>query len=59
MKKMILSIVACLVLILGAAIAWCFYLDVLAAGLFASAIIPSCLFEAGRKEYLNEPEEWN
>lgn len=50
MKKMILSAVACLVLVAGAAVAFCSYRDVLASVLFVSAIIPSCLFEQGRQE---------
>ena len=51
MKKMILSIIACMALVFGSIIAWCCYKDILAAILFICAIIPSCLFEEGRKEY--------
>ena len=51
MKKMILSILACMALEFGSIIAWCYYLDVLAGFLFICAIIPSCRFEEGRKEY--------
>lgn len=51
MKKMILSILACMALVFGSIIAWCCYKDILAAFLFTCALIPSCLFEEGRKEY--------
>ena len=51
MKKMIISIVACIVLMLGAFTAWACYKDVLATALFIAALIPSCLFEQGRQEY--------
>ena len=51
MKKMIISIVACFGLLFAAFLAWASYHDFLAAVLFASAMIPSCLFEQGRQEY--------
>ncbi len=51
MKKMILSILACVALVFGSLIAWCCYKDLLAGFLFVCALIPSCLFEEGRKEY--------
>lgn len=51
MKKMIISLLACMALTLASFIAWSFYKDILAAFLFMCAIIPSCLFEQGRQEY--------
>ena len=48
---MILSIIATLALVLGAFVAWNFHLDLLAAFLFVSAIVPSCAFEEYRKKY--------
>jgi len=51
MKKMILSIFLCTVLVAASAISYCCYMDVLAAGLLVAALIPSCLFEEGRKQY--------
>lgn len=53
MKKMIISIVACAALMLGAFCAWAVYRDILAAFLFILALVPSCLFEEGRREYFN------
>jgi len=52
MKKMILSVVACAALMLGAFWAWAVYRDILAAFLLILALVPSCLFEEGRQEYL-------
>lgn len=51
MKKMFISLIACMALMLGAFIAWACYKDVLATVLFIGALIPSCLFEQGRQEY--------
>ena len=51
MKKMIVSIIACMALMFGAFYAWACYKDVLATILFICALIPSCLFEQGRQEY--------
>ena len=51
MKKMIISLVALFALVSGAIAAWLCYQDVLAAGLLMSSLIPSCLFEEGRKEF--------
>lgn len=48
---MILSILACMVLMLASFIAWSCYHDILAAFLFMCALVPSCLFEQGRQEY--------
>ena len=53
MKKMIVSVVACAALMLGAFWAWASYRDILAALLLILALVPSCLFEAGRQEHLN------
>jgi len=50
MKKMIISIIACMALMSGAFFAWACYKDVLATILFIGALIPSCLFEQGRQE---------
>jgi len=50
MKKMIISVVACAALMLGAFWAWASYRDILAALLFILALVPSCLFEQGRQE---------
>ena len=54
MKKMVLSVVACLALEAGAFVAWMNYHDVLCVFLFALALIPSCLFEVGRREWKGE-----
>ena len=51
MKKMIISLIACMVLMFGAFIAWACYKDILATVLFIGALIPSCYFEQGRQEY--------
>ena len=51
MKKMILSIILCVALMLGAFVAWSCYKDLLALLLFCAALVPSCLFEEGRQEY--------
>ena len=51
MKKMIISMIACMALVLGSLVAFELYIDWLAALLFLLAFIPSCLFEEGRKEY--------
>jgi len=51
MKKMIVSILACMVLVFGSLVAFEHYADWLACLLFLGALIPSCLFEEGRKEY--------
>lgn len=53
MKKMIVSVVACAALMLGAFWAWAVYRDILAALLLILALVPSCLFEQGRQEYFN------
>ncbi len=53
MKKMIVSVVACAALMLGAFWAWAVYRDILAAFLLILALVPSCLFEEGRREYSN------
>ena len=53
MKKMIVSVVACAALMLGAFWAWAVYRDILAAFLLILALVPSCLFEQGRQEYFN------
>ena len=54
MKKMILSVVACAALMLGAFWAWASYRDILAASLFILALVPSCLFEEGRQERMSD-----
>ena len=54
MKKMVLSLLALVLLVGGALWAYENYHDVLAAGLFMCALIPSCLFEEGRKELKGE-----
>ena len=54
MKKMVFSVLALLLLLGGALWAYENYHDVLAAGLFVSSLIPSVLFEAGRKEWKGE-----
>ena len=54
MKKMFLSALACFALMLGAVVAFCAYLDVLAALLLVLAFIPSLAFEEGRKEYVEQ-----
>lgn len=54
MKKMIFSVLALLVLMAGALWAFENYHDVLAAGLFMSCLIPSVIFEEGRKEWKGE-----
>ena len=54
MTKMVFSILACVLLIAGSLWAFENYHDVLAAGLFVSSIIPSVLFEQGRKEWKGE-----
>lgn len=54
MKKMVISVLALLALLAGALVAYENYHDVLAAGLFMCALIPSCLFEEGRKELKGE-----
>lgn len=51
MKKMIISIIACMALEFGSLVAFELYIDWLAALLFILALIPSCLFEEGRQEY--------
>ena len=56
MKKMIISILACMLLVLASFIAWSCYHDILAAFLFACALVPSCLFEQGRQEYKESHE---
>ena len=53
MKKMIVSVVACAALMLGAFWAWASYRDILAALLLILALVPSCLFEEGRQEHIN------
>lgn len=70
MKKMIISIIACFAMVFGAFVLYacayelsaffhCHYkvFDVLAAALFMGAIIPSALFEEGRKEYVNSRDD--
>ena len=52
MKKMILSLVACVALVFSGMVAWCCYRDILAALLFILALVPSCLFEQGRQEHM-------
>lgn len=47
---MVLSILACIALVLAALYAFCCYMDWLACLLFLCALIPSCLFEEGRRE---------
>ena len=59
MKKMIISILACMALEFGSLVAWELYIDWLAALLFMLALIPSCLFEEGRKEYKASKENGN
>ena len=54
MKKMVFSVLACVTLVVGALVAFENYHDVLAAGLFILALVPSCLFEEGRKEWRGE-----
>ena len=54
MKKMIISVLAILALLAGALVAYETYHDVLAAGLFMSCLVPSVLFEQGRKEWKGE-----
>lgn len=54
MKKMVISVLALLALMAGALVAYETYHDVLAAGLFMLALVPSCLFEEGRKEMKGE-----
>ena len=54
MKKMVLSLVACLALVGCAFLAFEKYHDVLAAVLFVCSFIPSCLFEEARKERKGE-----
>ena len=51
MKKMILAIIACLALEFSSIVAFELEINWLAALLFLLALIPSCLFEEGRKEY--------
>lgn len=52
MKKMFISLVALFALVSGAIVAWLYYQDVLAVGLLMTSLIPSCLFEDGRKEFI-------
>ena len=54
MKKMVFSVLACVALVAGALVAFENYHDVLAAGLFMCALVPSCYFEKGRKEWKGE-----
>lgn len=54
MKKMVFSVLACVALLVGALVAYETYHDVLATGLFTLALIPSCLFEEGRREWKGE-----
>ena len=54
MRKMILSVLACLALIAGSLWAYENYHDVLAAGLFSLSLVPSVIFEQGRKEWRGE-----
>lgn len=54
MRKVCFSLLALVLLIAGAIWAYENYHDVLAAGLFLLALIPSCLFEEGRKELKGE-----
>lgn len=51
MKKMFYTALACLALEAGAVIAWSFYLDILAAFLFAFAVLPSCMFATAHSEW--------
>ena len=51
MKKMIISILACMVIDFGSLVAFELYIDWLACLLFICALIPSCLLEGGRQEY--------
>lgn len=44
MKKAIIYLALCFLLVLGAFLAWACYKDVLAAALLAGAFIPSALF---------------
>jgi len=53
MKKMIVSVVACSALMLGAFWAWAAYRDILAALLLILSLVPSCLFEEGRQEHID------
>ena len=57
MKKMILSLIACMVLEFCSLVAWNCYHDILAAFLFLCALLPSCLFEQGRQEYKGYKEQ--
>lgn len=56
MRKMILSVIACVVLMLGAILAWCSYRDLLAGVLFVACVIPSATFEHGRREHERNEE---
>lgn len=56
MKKMILSVIACMLLTFGSLVAFALYIDWLAALLFMLAIIPAGIFEEGREEY-NEADD--
>ncbi len=51
MKKMIISVIACVALVFGACVAWLYSKDLIAGILILTALVPSCLFEEGRKEY--------
>ena len=51
MKKMIISVLACIALVLGACFAWLCYKDVLAVALLISALVPSVLFNEGLNEF--------
>lgn len=53
MKKLIISFIACLLMVFASIMAWCAYKDILAAALFVAAIIPSALFSEGWAEIKN------
>ena len=54
MKKMILSAVVCVMLLLGSIVAYELYMNWLAGSLFVLTLIPTGLFAEGRKEYINK-----
>ena len=54
MKKMIISLIACAILVFCSFLAWSCYHDILAAFLFIFALLPSCYFEQGREEYADD-----
>lgn len=52
MKKMILSLVACVALVFSGMVAWCCYRDILCVVCLICAMAASCLFEQGRQEHM-------